>query len=260
MKYEDFIRDYVKENAEVLNKKAVGKRTLLKFSEAVSRAISDSKKSDTGYGNTAELLANAGLSSSGYADYIKSRARLGFKEKLDMAEDEKREAELIGDIEYREEEERLKKEALMKEEREKEALEKEKEKLNKLIKTVQSFASVNDVEDYEKLYRYALSLGLPEDIAKEVSEESTMRVREEIRGKNIDKARSVIVSERLTKDQAYQYAKSLGLSTEDAEMLAEFAYKMNQDTSSITGKEEKEKPTGQKTGGGRKKFEKIQLN
>jgi len=275
--YEEIIKDYVTANADVLNRKASSKKRLIKFSEAISRAIAEKKKSDTGYGILAENLASIGLSGSGYADYLMARGKKNMLTGIENAAGEKELSEASDDILFREEaarleakrleeekklaeekrkeqekleaerlkeEERLEKEKLAEEKRlEKERLEaeakleKEAKEREKLKNTVASFAKANNVTDYSLLLEYALSIGLSEDDAKEVCEKSVTTVREKIRTKNIEKARDVIISERLTKPQAYAYALHIGLSEEDATELSEFAYKMNQDTDYITGNE-----------------------
>ncbi len=249
-KYEEFIKNYVESNADVLNKKASSNKRLLKFSEAVTRAITEKKKSDTGYGDLAESLASLGLSRSGYADFLRERGKKLSLNEIQDAEDQKSLWEARDELELREEterlenerleeekkeEERIEKEKLAAEKKEKERLEKEAKELEKNKNTVLSFAAANNVVDFSILYDYAISLGLPESEAKAVAESGTASVKEKIRTKNIEKTREVIISERLTKNQAYAYAKNLGLDESDAEELAEFAYKMNQDTDYILG-------------------------
>lgn len=268
-KYEDFISEYVSKNAAALNP-APSKKRLIKFTEAISRAILERKKSDTGYGDIAESLANAGLSGSGFADYLNERTKTASLEKIKSAEgeklhteavdtyDERIKNELAEEERLREEEKRLEaekkeKEKLEKEEKERlEKLEKEKlaeekkeaERLEKLAKekektkkTILSFAEANKVTDENTLYTYALSLGLEEVDAKEVAAAASATVREKIRVKNIEKVREYIVLQRFTDKQAYEYALHLGLGEADAKELADFAYRLNQDTEGLFGKE-----------------------
>lgn len=277
-KYEELIKEYVEKNADSLNSPPPSKNRLIKFSEAIGRAILERKKSDTGYGRLAEKLANAGLSGSGYADYLNERSNsLGLKkikasegeknhlEALDLyderlmqeAEEEKRLREEEKRLEAeKKEKERLEKEKLAAEKKEAERLEKlekeklaaekkEAERLEKLKKekeknknTVLSFAEANKVTDAATLYTYALSLGLEKDDAKEIAEAASTAVREKIRITNVEKVREYIVSQRFTDKQAYEYALYLGLDESDAKELADFAYKLNQDTESIFGKDE----------------------
>ncbi len=257
--YEEIIKDYVAENADVLNEKSPTKRGIIKFSEAVSRAILERKIRDTGYGDLAESLASAGLSGSGYADYIKGRADANVIGKTKTALDEKMGGDEMLDYEIGIEKERLEKKRLEEKEKEKkrleelekkrlekeekekaaaekkeaERLEKERKELEKNKKTVLSFANANNVTDASVLYNYAISLGLEESDAKEISESASKNVSEKLRVKNIEKAREHIVTERFTRNQAYAYALSLGLSERDALELAYFAYEINQDTSNI---------------------------
>ena len=259
--YEEIIKNYVSQNADTLKSKSKSKKGLLKFSEAVSRAILERKKSDTGYGDLAESLASAGLSSSGYADYLNARA-----EKKSIGEVAEAAKKKVGDEAEEEylfavEEERQKKEALEaalkekekaekeeakrleKEEKDKLAAEKEQAKLQEKLKTetekkrkaVLSYANSNNLSDKNFIYASAISIGLSSEDARSIAEIASNNVSEKLRAKNVEKTRERIVSERLTKNQAYAYAISLGLPEEDAKALAELAYKMNQDTSYIGG-------------------------
>ena len=164
-KYEDFIREYVEKNAESLNSPVPTKKRLIKFSEAIGRAILERKKSDTGYGGLAERLANAGLSRSGYADYLNERSNsLGLK-KINASEGDKNRLEALDVYDKRlsfeaEEERRLQEEKkrLEAEKKEKERLEKEKlaaekkeaERLEKLEKEKLA-AEKAEAERLEKL-------------------------------------------------------------------------------------------------------------
>lgn len=267
-KYEDLIREYVEKNADTLNGKAPSKKRLIKFSEAISRAILERKKSDTGYGDLAESLAAAGLSDSGYAVYLKSRYDGSGLSEIKEAAEKKQHEEAVDthEAELKAEMDRLaaekaEKERLEKEEKDRLAAEKaEKERLEKEEKdrlaaekaeaeraekaekerqknknTVASFAEANKVTDASVLYTYAISLGLSPDDAKEISDASAAKVKEALRAKNIEKAREYIVEQRFTYEQAYAYAEHLGLDENDAKELAEFAYRLNQDTESLFG-------------------------
>ncbi len=278
-KYEDFISDYITKNAASLNGKAPSKKRLIKFSEAVTRAIMERKTRDTGYGELAERLAKSGLSNSGYSAYLSERQRELSLDGVKSAAEEKLHSEALDTHDERVEKERLEAERLKAEEEERLRLEKEekarlekeeKEKLKlekeeaerlekeekdrlaaekkeaerlekeaaareKNKKTVLSFAEANKVTDSSVLYTYALSLGLSDADAKEVSEAGARGVREKIRLTNIEKVREYIVLQRFTDAQAYAYAIQLGLEEADAKELADFAYKLNQDTEAIFG-------------------------
>lgn len=260
-KYEDVIKEYVERNADSLNPKGPSKKGLIKFSEAVSRAILERKKSDTGYGDIAERLGSAGLSAGGYADYLKSRSEKAQLDSLRTAYEENEIDEAVFDYEERLEKERLEEERRIAAEKEKEELEKlekkeleklEKEKLaaekkeaerlekeanekKRIKKSILSFANANKISDTEVLYSYALSLGLDEEAAREVAESAAASVGEILRQKNLEKAREHIIEERFTRNQAYTFAKNLGLSEADALELADLAYKLNEDLDFILG-------------------------
>ena len=253
--YEELISDYVSKNKPALSAKAPSKKRLIKFSEAVTRALFNSRKSDTGYGSIAESLAEAGLSESGYAKYLSKRAASDTVADVMEAENEKLLSEATDSYEERVleeklEEERQKTEAerLKKEEKEKaaaekkeaERLEKEAAAKDKSKKTVLSFAEANNVTNPEILYNYALSLGLPENEARELADAASSNVKEKLRLSSIEKVREHIVLQRFTSDQAYAYAIQLGLDEADAKELADFAYTLNQDTESLFGKEEED--------------------
>ena len=124
-KYEDLINDYISKNAPTLKTHKASKKRLIKFSEAVTRAMVERKKSDTGYGSLAESLAEAGLSGSGYEKYLRERksslALNEAKSEIDSAEL----TDATESYEKRLEDELLEKERLEAEEKEKEKLKKE---------------------------------------------------------------------------------------------------------------------------------------
>lgn len=229
--YEDYLKEYVKRNKSVLNENASRSKTLIKFSEAVARAILENKKSDASYGDTAEALAAAGLSSSGFGDYIKSKANVSFEKELALAENEKNLNEATSDELYRNEMARLEEERIKKEAKAQELRE-------KIKKSVASYAISKNITDYTSLYEYAVAMGLDEKSAEEIAKTSIAKVLEGERQKNIEKSRSVIISQKLTNTQAYAYAKSLGLSEADAVALAEFAYEINQNPGYVEDKTE----------------------
>ena len=127
-KYEELISDYLAKNADTLTGKAPSKKRLIKFSEAISRAILERKKNDAGYGDLAESLAAAGLSDSGYASYLSERNKNRGIAEIKSAADEKLHAEAVDTHEEELEAERLLAERLEEEEKEKLKLEEEEKK------------------------------------------------------------------------------------------------------------------------------------
>lgn len=224
---EDYIKEYAAKNS-VTDKSPSGKKTLANFSDAIRSLLTSAKMSSAGYGARAEQLSSLGLSGSGYGDYLKTKTENILLSKLGTLENKKIKTNVKADaahLAYIEQYEKEKAEA------EKEYAARQESLKNKLT----SYAKTNGITDYDELYKYGIASGLSEENAKVAAERGVREAKNKIRLQNIEKAQSVIISKHLTKTQAYEYAVTLGLSEEDAKSLAEFAYKINQDTDYIAG-------------------------
>ncbi len=207
---EEYIKKYMNRIEKVSadeKKHSYEPKTL--FSGAIANAVSKKIKESAGYGTKAERLANLGLSNSGYADYINSRAAEKAKEHIDSA------ASLT-----------LK---TIAEERENAAF--DERKILELQKKLISFTINNDIVDKPLLYDYAKALGISKDRLDTAVNYAISENEKHKRTKNYDKVHSTIIYRRLTSKETYEYAISLGLSEEDAKKLADIAYKINEDTS-----------------------------
>lgn len=207
---EDYIKKHMSRIAKISpDEKKHSYEAKTAFSGAIANAISKKIKESAEYGTKAESLATLGLSNSGYADYINSRAAKKAKEHIDSAAS-------------------LTLKAIAKE-RENAAF--DERKILELQKKLISYTVKNDVTDKALLYDYAKALGIDKDrldtaVSYAISENENHK-----RTKNYEKVHSTIVYRRLTRKEAYEYAISLGLSEEDSRNLADMAYKINEDTS-----------------------------
>ncbi len=211
-KLEDYVKNIVNKS---LQNKVVYDEPHRKYSEAVSKLISEAKREETNYGSLAERLADSGLTRSGYADYIDTRVKNKAKKSLESSLRKKEQMDKEID---------LSNQTFAKE---------EAEHIQKIKNEVLLYADKNKVNEFNALFEYGINIGLSSNDAKQIAEEISEKAKQELRLKNIEKTRNTILSRRFTKAQAYEYAISLGLSQEDAEELGNFAYKMNQDPNSI---------------------------
>lgn len=217
---EDEVRAYAARAAKSRDGAAI-KRS---FAEAVEQAITNRRRSGAGFGATAERLAEAGLERGGVGDYLEGRASGSLTAALGKAENARLAAEATRRMEKEKEEAAL------------------DEKLNAIKNKVLYYALAEGITDYDLLYTYATNAGLDDADARAAALSGAAATKESIRKKAIAKVQSTIISKRLTRNQAYEYAISLDLDEEAARELAELAYRMNE---SIGGER---KPTGQAMG------------
>ncbi len=207
---EEYIKKRVADTAAERRSPVLGRSSLTAYSDAVGHALNLSKRIEPKHGTRAEALGDIGLSFSGYADYIGTRAKKTMTQALDTAYREKAESEAGELIEYnvaREETEQLM-----------------DERTNDII----AYARRGGITDYDEIYREAISMGFGESWAKNATELAIDAAKSSIRVKNMEIAREFIISKRLTRQQAYNYALSLGLAESDAVKLGELAYQINQ--------------------------------
>lgn len=220
---------------------------------AESQKISDTdveeKRAEFGIGSKSSDLRNAGIASSGYSRFLSDSIQ---KESLDkkkksysaiMAQKLQNQKEFTDQsiADEREAEAKEKAKIALEEKRRKEAeeaakkaaeenaakSESEKKRLNTTIRTrLEDAAIIN----YDDAYQYAIEMGAAEEDAKMLAGTTTKIAREKAQSSVI----KAIVNKRYTKNQAMEYALSLGLSPDDAEALAEIAFKTNESTENIT--------------------------
>ena len=209
---EDFIKTYV-QNKEIENKKesyaewvaknGVGKTS---YSQSALGLNTSLARSRAGYGSEGESVANSGLISSGYANYLASQSK-------------RENASLMADASYiaslgRESEEK----------RYTEYVDSYNRDVEKKSKDVSLMLSRAPTTDYEKAYKYAIDAGLPRENAESVAKEATQ--------KEIKRLKEIVLEsigkDKLTSEEAYDYAIAIGLSAPDAKELSSIANKRNE--------------------------------
>lgn len=222
----------------------------------------EKKRSSDVKGALDDYLNTASKSQSSYADYAakleaqraaeeKKEAEAKAKEEAkkeaerikaeEKAEKERIKAEQKAEAERKKAEEKAEKEAkaaaekLAKEAAKAEAEKKKKEEqmMEKLYKETKSAIESSKMTSYDEAYDYAIKKGLDESTASELAKTTTDAIRTAAQNKVID----AIISRYMTENQAKQYALKLGLSEEDAKVLAEFAFTVNQSTSDIVNED-----------------------
>jgi hypothetical protein len=228
---EDFIKTYI-ENKIVENRKEsyeswVGKNGLNSkgiYEGRLADAKTDYMKSRAEYGSVGEALAKRGLSSSGYSDYVSSRAYSDYQKAKDHAFSEYADNERKNRQGYSE--------YSMATDAKNDSLTKDYvDYLVKLEKPKDSSAYINtitnigkqSITDYETAYKIALESGLSEELASSVAEIGTSIVKNGIKTKVMDS----VVKFSMSEEEARQYALSLGLDTDTAEEIAEYAKNIN---------------------------------
>ena len=211
----DFIKSYL-ENERIAATRAAAeafpgaKDATGNMGRAVRCAISEYEKSAPTHGAMAESLSGAGLSSSGYADYIRrsSAEKLYGKANSAKATHARETAENAEGY-------KLHTEALL--------LEKEKK-----VEALKKLAIEEELTDPDELYSHALATGLTKKEARAAADAALAYAGEKIKENKISKVKSAIVSKRFTGSQAYTYALELGLDEEAAANLREFAARLNE--------------------------------
>ena len=242
----------------------------LKLSDSTADAYGEEALLSSDHSSVKETLADRGLLKSGYAKYLDASIKGAREEKVNKAidsylssdaknrsaysEERARLEEIRIAEEKKAEEERLKAEQKAKEEAEKaeqkakeeaikaaeklkeEAAKKEEErekaiqkKNDAIYKEAKRALESSQIIDYDKAYAKALEFGLDEDSASSLAKTTT----ETARSAAINKVTTAIISRALTMNQTREYALSLGLSKEDADSLAELAFKTNESVGDI---------------------------
>lgn len=273
LKLENFIQSYLKnvvpskiKNGYEAWLRQNGTDGKSELSEAIGKLLAESEKNSSDYSAIAETISGAGMKNSGYSKYLAESALISDKKSLEnllssyvaldsknasgyekeikrieeeRVAEEKKAAELQAKEEAKKEAERIKKEkeAIKQAEKLAEQAKKEKEEnqkayekaMNKIYKEVEAEFKASGIVDYDKAYAYARNAGLSEEDAKRLAKTYT----DSSRNSKINKVTSAIISKKLTRNQAKEYALVLGLSQEDADVLAEFAFKTNESVSDI---------------------------
>ncbi|MBR5139618.1 MAG: hypothetical protein IKV16_01060, partial [Clostridia bacterium] len=107
------------------------------------------------------------------------------------------------------------------------------ELMKKVYKETEAALKSNKTTSFDIAYDYAIKQGLDEKSAADLAKSTTEQAINDATNKVI----SAIVSRFMTSKQAKEYALTLGLSQKDADILGEFAYKLNESASDIVSDE-----------------------
>lgn len=158
-------------------------------------------KASPTYGAAAEAIGSAGLTGSGYAEYLSAAAEKQRQNALAAAEEglAARRASLSDSY--------------------KEYLENYRKEQEKTYLAVTSKIASGNSLNYEAAYRYARGAGLSEEDARRAAGYGVSSAERRIRSS----AARYIFSHHLTAAEARTYARGLGLSDEAVSLLADYA-------------------------------------
>lgn len=169
------------------------------YASAVNSLYAASQRGLSSYGKTGARLADAGLSTGGYAAYINELSKQKFNTGLAQIKDSyaKKEADAsLGYVGY---------------------LEKYADKQNSLKKSVMSHLIQNDVVDLNTAIAYGISAGLSEADAESVSKSAYEVTRQKVFNSILEQT----VTLGLDKEGARQLAIKMGVSETDAKLFAD---------------------------------------
>lgn len=210
---EEFVENYIKNKAASSTKESYvdwlasnGVAADKIYSDSIKAINADYMKARSEYGANAEKLAGLGLTSSGYSDYLRGKAYSEMQRGKAAARDSYAQAARQNDRGYQE---YLQKYA-----------ESESQSYEKIIGEI----TEKGIIDYTTAYNYAVGAGLGNDMAmaaaKTASDISRAKLKESIT--------KTVLYQKLTADQAMEYALLLGLSDVDAKEIAIYAAKANE--------------------------------
>lgn len=210
---EEFVENYIQNKAKSNTKQSYADWIIsngISAEEIYSSGIRDINldyaKARSEYGPNAERLAELGLNSSGYSDYLSGKAYSEMQKSKSEARNDYAKAATKNTVGYQE---YLRKYA-----------EKENESYEKIVNEITD----RGIIDYSTAYNYAVGAGLSESMAKAAaktaSDISLAKLKESIV--------NTVLSQQLTASQAKKYALELGLSEEDAEAIAKYASAANE--------------------------------
>ena len=208
---EEFVKNSLKKKSKRIKTKSFSswlaeRKAGTSLDDAMRSAAQKQRTALSTYGTRAERLRELELADSGYARYLTARANKELKATENatrvQANDKIADA-LRGYSNYVS------------------SLEEAEGKLfDKTVKKITELGAIN----YEEAYKAAIAAGLSEDRAKEAARSGTDILINKVKA---DIAHD-IVAKQLTERETYNYALSLGLSSVDARILAEYARKINE--------------------------------
>ncbi len=222
---EEFIKNYInnvklssspESYAEWLKSYGVDSHATL--DRSLKDISTDYQKAKSSFGANAESLASLGLGASGYSDYLSGKAYESMQRRKEGAFEKFAENEKSNRSGYRDYVEKKLEEITEKAESE---AERENERFYKTVDDIVD-AGISDVDE---AYGFAIEAGLSEEKATAVARTATDAVKK----KRTKDALTYILNHGFDKDQAKQYALAMGLSTQEAALLADYADKINAD-------------------------------
>ncbi len=211
--YTDHISKYLKNESKMLGAKGYSEwlsenayNPSRKYSDAVTEARTAYVTSLPDYVKASDKLSGAGLGKSGYSSYLRSSLKSSYEDALTDAKKMLTKNTADGVLGYEKYINQL-------------SEQREKLKSNLYDELVGDY-----VTDIDYAYEKALSAGLTEKEARELAKSATSKTRTTL----FRRAVSSIISKTLTKEQATEYASSIGLPEKDVEELGMIAHIINQ--------------------------------
>ncbi len=210
--FEDYLKKYIQNKAisstkegyaEWLKSNGVDSEKI--YTDALRDTETDYRRMKSEHGAAAEKLAELGLNSSGYSDYLNGVAYYQMQKNKLIAKDRKADTEKENLKGYRD------------------YLERYEDKTQKAFASVLSGIENAKITDYESAYEYAINSGLEDSDAAAAAKLATASVVRKIKESIIKE----ITSNQLSEKETAEYAKALGLSEEDAKELSEYAKSIN---------------------------------
>ncbi len=177
--------------------KSYGTDTARERATAERAAAESYTRADTGYGRRAEALAGAGMSYSGYRDYLQGVAHSDMQRAMTAARSAAAEGERKNAASYAD------------------YIASYNKNQSKLASDAVKHLTSERMVDPMTAYQYALTLGLSEENAAYAAKEGTRAARESI----IRYLMEQMNKTKLTKSEAMNYARSLGLGDEDIKRI-----------------------------------------
>ena len=171
------------------------------YSSAIEKLYSDSARAKAGYGTTAEMLGDMGLTNSGYAKYVDSRINESLKSGISDVLSQKSTAKSSLGSSYED------------------YVKDYVNDRNKLTVSITDKLISNKILNYDSAYFYAVTAGLSDNEAKIAAENAYNALRQGV----ISSIITELTNMHLTADMATTLAKSYGLNGADVERVRNYA-------------------------------------
>jgi len=212
------------------------------LSEKIGEAYAEKEKKSSHFSLLNERLSESGLLQSGYAKYLGDSLESEKDGKINLAMQGYLDTDSKNKAAYLKEENSLaeaakkamEKAAKEAEKKEKEILKNEEAFRKQLLKDAEAGIKSMSTIDYNEAYKYALEVGLDEENAQKIAKSIT----DSRRTSAIEKITTAIFSRNLTTKKTKEYALRLGLPEDDANVLADLAFKMNESAEDIVSEKD----------------------